>query len=205
MNAAKDKRDFDIQTVIDKLDNGEMRLVDSDVNLSVAWFPTTRTEIEEELEELLGPSEITGRVSVLEKVRLSEAEEQFMEETRAIEERLKECGVSPPTCSDPPDIWGQLDFRALVLRIWKWYAIPLRVRDGWVHRIGANMLTGEPIIESLPVPLFVSLAAQKTAQDIVELRKIRGKYFTCRRVAITLGVCVFTLVVVHFKLWWLVW
>lgn len=192
MTNSKSNDSFPIDELIATFPDGNRRFVDTNVSLRLSWFP-----------EMLSPEfsdELMSDHGVSAEERSFSSE--FFEEVNAITDLLGKNNITSELAewqktgmAAVERMYQGLNRRAMALSIWNWYAIPLRLKGKTVYRIWAPRdVTGTPIIKALPLNDFLSLVAQETAKDKIELARYRGKIKRWQSATVVLGFIVIILV-----------
>lgn len=116
--------------------------------------------------------------------------EEFDMEVMAIQECLEETGYVPDfenwQLSEGPAgrVYSSLNTRAMALSVWERIAFPLRRRGDVVYRICAPRdVLGRPLIDALIVDDFVRGISLQSANDKIDLARLKSSLVLWKRVA----------------------
>ena len=158
-----------------QLADGKRRLVRTDVPLNLAWFLAPSARFDEPPLDEEGELDLDLMLEEAETDPEGDAVREFWEEIEIIEKWLEESGIETPLADwqksrDAPPaeaLFRSLNRRALAMRLWDWYGVPIRLKGRWAVRIWspADPQQGSPRVASMPIKDFLMAVAYRTASD----------------------------------------
>jgi hypothetical protein len=164
------------------LSNGSHRIVQSDAPLRLSYFPGW-LEPDDVVEGYFGPRPLSEAEKWLLSPSSRTIEREFHQEIDALKEWLKRTQPSP--ANTPEDrIMRQAEVNAAALSLWDRYAVPIRTKEGLVHRIWTfRDPSAPPRIEAMPLDDFLVAVCRHTARREIDLRALSKKLDQWRQVA----------------------
>ena len=190
------KADF-VERLISKFEDGYHRFRDAGIHLQLSYFPKYQSGLDEYFDREFGLTE-----------QPKDIKNQYYEEMEAIESYLKQiksrCNSEKEFTEKISDIITgveDLNIKNIALNIWEFYAIPLRYKKGFVFRIHPPQSVGmPPYIESVNIELYISLVAEKTAEDAGKILIQNKKMKLYQNIFSMIGLIIILILVTYFAL-----
>lgn len=144
-------------------------------SMSQAWFPSEGVTFEEQILSDFGVD-----------IADSDLVDEFSEEIQTITKWLESEEGWADTAAER--VLQGANRRARAFQIWEWAGIPVRFKNGAVHRIiPPRDVAGTPIIRTMPAEEYVAGVAQVTAKYQTELQQMKRRARRWQMAAVTLG------------------
>ena len=163
-----------VSEIAKNIDNGELRLINTEFSLHDSWFPDSSIGFGEILLSNYGVSEGD-----------TEIQKQFFKEVKAIRKWIDENDTS--TYRSPID--SGMIRQSLAFEIWDDYAVPLRWKGESIYRIWPPQdVMGSPTIKSVSIDEFLAFIALKSVHVEAKIESLNNQLSKWRNGAVILAI-----------------